>query len=76
MLYDKVYFYYIILQYLQVQSNKTSRLCSVCTGNGTGPEVVSLKPGESTVLTFAITEADIGGTLAIEMAIIHPRVSI
>ena len=48
----------------------------MCTGNGTGPEVVSLKPGESTVLTFAITEADIGGTLAIEMAIIHPRVSI
>jgi hypothetical protein len=45
------------------------------TGNGTGPEVVSLKPGESTVLSFTIAETDIGGTLAIEMAIIHPRVS-
>jgi hypothetical protein len=44
-------------------------------GNGTGPEVVSLKPGESTVLTFSLSEADIGGTLAVEMAIIHPRVS-
>jgi hypothetical protein len=36
---------------------------------------VSLKSGESTVLSFTIAEADIGGTLAIEMAIIHPRVS-
>ncbi len=37
--------------------------------------MLSLKPGENTVLSFSIGEGDIGGTLAVELALILSRVS-
>ena len=45
-------------------------------GNSTGPEMLSLKSGESTVLAFTLEERDIGGTLAVELALISHRVTI
>ena len=44
------------------------------SGNSTGPEMLSLKSGESTVLAFTLEERDIGGTLAVELALISHRV--
>ena len=46
----------------------------IFAGNSSGPEMLSLKPGEQTVLSFALGEGDIGGTLAVELALIHSRV--
>ena len=37
--------------------------------------MLSLKSGESTVLAFTLEERDIGGTLAVELALISHRVS-
>ena len=63
------------------EHTKTSRkpadtLFLFILGNSTGPEMLSLKSGESTVLAFTLEERDIGGTLAVELALISHRVTI
>ena len=46
------------------------------TGNTSEREPVILKSNRSTVLSFKIDEEDVGGTLAVELAIYNTKVTI
>ena len=46
------------------------------TGNTSEREPVILKSNRSTVLSFKIDEGDVGGTLAVELAIYNTKVTI
>ena len=45
------------------------------TGNTSEREPVILKSNRSTVLSFKIDEGDVGGTLAVELAIYNTKVT-
>ena len=46
------------------------------TGNTSEREPIILKSNRSTVLSFKIDEGDVGGTLAVELAIYNTKVTI
>ena len=46
------------------------------TGNTSEREPVILKSNRSTVLSFKIDEGDVGGTLAVELAIYNTKVTV